>query len=178
MTTPSSEPGPPAAARLFVGLWPDAGVREALCAQQDAWTWPAGSRPTPPERFHLTLHFLGAVARERVPALVQALGVPCEPFDLRLVRAELWPGGIAVLRPASTPPALQDLHARLGQALHALRQATARERLEPHVTLARRAQGALPPATMAALRWTVRGHVLVESGLAAQQRYRIVAEYR
>lgn len=172
-----TEPEPPALARLFVGLWPGPTVREALVAQRDAWVWQSGVSLTPPGRLHLTLHFLGAVVRERIPALVQGLGVGFEPFELQLAWAEVWSGGIVVLRPSTTPPAMLSLHARLSAALRALEQPVAREGWVPHVTLARRAVGAAPPALAAPIRWPVAAYVLVESGLPPPRRYRIVAEY-
>ncbi len=173
----SIDPEPPAHARLFVGLWPDSAVREALVAQRGAWVWPSGASLTPPGRLHLTLHFLGAVTRKRIPALVQALDVGFAPFELQLAQAEVWSGGIAVLRSTTTPPAMHSLHARLGAALRALEQPVAREGLLPHVTLARRAVGSEPLALAAPIRWAVAGFVLVESGLPPPRRYRIVAEY-
>lgn len=167
----------PAFARLFIGWWPDPEVRGALVAQRDAWRWPLGASLTPPERLHLTLHFLGVVPRERVPALVQGLGVGFAPFELQLAQAEAWSGGLVVLRTRTTPSAMHSLHARLGAALHALGQPVAREGLVPHVTFARRARGAVPPALAAPVGWPVEGYVLVESGLPPPRRYRIVAEY-
>ena len=35
-----------------------------------------------PQRLHLTLHFIGAVSRDRVAALAAALQVPFEPFSM------------------------------------------------------------------------------------------------
>jgi len=171
------DPEPTAWARLFVGLWPDASVREAIIAQRRAWVWPPGVALTPPERLHLTLQFLGAVARERVAALVQGLDVSFEPFELQLVLSEVWSGGIAVLRPTTTPAPMRSLHVRLGAALRALEQPAARDGLQPHVTLARRAAGAVPPSDMATIRWPVGGYVLIESGLPPPRRYRLVAQY-
>jgi 2'-5' RNA ligase len=172
---PDRAPEPSACARLFVALWPDAAVCKALAAQQGGWAWPAGARLTPPERLHLTVHFLGAVARERLPALVQGLAIGSEPVELLLGVPEVWSGGIAVLQPLGVPQTLQRLHGRLAEALNDLAQPVARERLRPHVTLARRACTAVPPSVAVPVRWTARGFALVESQPAG--RYRIVAEY-
>jgi 2'-5' RNA ligase len=151
-------------ARLFLALWPGPAVRGALVAARDAWAWPAGARPVAEARLHLTLHFVGAVARERVPGLDAALrGVPCAPFELRLARAALWPHGIAVLQPRAAPPRLIELHAALGAALQRLALPVETRPYRPHVTLARHAAGAVPPAESSVLHWRVRGHALVES---------------
>lgn len=172
-----SEREPTGFARLFVGLWPGAAVRDALEAQRRAWVWPPAASLIPPECLHLTLHFLGAVKRERLAELVQWLGVRFEPIELALALNEVWSGGVAVLRPATTPAGLQALNARLGRALQAFGASTALERLVPHVALARRALGAVPPVEAVPLRWLADRYVLVESGLPPPQRYRVVAEY-
>jgi 2'-5' RNA ligase len=155
---------PTDSARLFLALWPGPAVRGALVDARDAWAWPAGARPEAEARLHVTLHFLGAVERERVPALDAALrGVPCAPFELRLARAALWPHGIAVLQPRAVPPRLLELHAALGALLRRLELPVETRPYRPHVTLARHAVGAAPPGDTPALHWRVRGHALVES---------------
>jgi 2'-5' RNA ligase len=164
-------------ARLFIGLWPDLETRAALVRHQAAWRWPVGARPTRPERLHLTLHFLGELPRDRIAPLVQALALPFEPFVLTLDRPELWSGVNAVVRPATVPPALAALHGRLQRVLDGLALPSLRAHFQPHVTLARAARGAEPPAVMAPLRWAVAGYALVESDLRPPARYRQLAEY-
>lgn len=154
---------PPPGARLFVALWPDRAEREALAAAAGAWTWAAGAARVRPDKLHLTLHFLGAVARERIGALAAALEQPGAAFALSLARPALWQGGVAVLEPAPVPRALAALHAALGGALAGAGFAVETRRWRPHVTLARRASGARPPEIGAALRWRVNGYALVES---------------
>lgn len=169
------EAAPPAFARLFLGLWPDDDVRDAVLAHAERWAWPKGARRVQRDKLHLTLHFLGAVPRERVASLVQGLAVSFEPFELTLDLAEAWSNDVAVLRPSVVPAALSDLHHRLRVALHALEQRSARERLVPHVTLARQARGAIPPAQSPHLRWPVGGYVLIES--QPPRSYRVLYEY-
>ena len=161
-----AEPARLPTARLFVGLWPPVAVREALAALQGLWSWPAGAALVPPDRLHLTLHFLGQVPVDRVPALRDALEVPFEPHVLELAqgRWRLWPGGIAVLELAA-PAALQRLHAALGAALQSFGWPVEARRYRPHVTFARRATGAqLPRELPSQLQWPVQdGYVLVHS---------------
>lgn len=150
--------------RLFVAVWPDAPVRDALAAWQRAWTWPPGAALVPSERLHLTLHFLGNVPVDEVPALKPALRVAFEPFELQFGRAEMWPGGTAVVRPDHTPPALLGLHGRLAAGLAALNRPVESRRYKAHVTLARRAIGAKPPAAQPQFSWRAdAGFVLVRS---------------
>jgi 2'-5' RNA ligase len=129
------------------------------------------------DKLHMTLHFLGAVPRSRTTELAQGLAVQFEPFELRLDHGELWSGGIAVLRTAVTPAPLVQLHRRLGRALERLRLPPARSELRPHVTLARHAQGATPPAQREDIAWAVDGFALIESDLRPPTRYHIVKEW-
>jgi len=161
-------------ARLFLALWPAPAVRAALAAQQSRWRWPASALPVEPAALHLTLHFIGPVPRARLQELAQGLARPCPRFMLALDQSELWPNHCATLCPGEVPEALRSLHAALADALRGLALPVESRAFRPHVTLARRATGALPPAAPAALRWPVRGYVLVQS---AGGRYTPVARY-
>jgi len=77
-------------ARLFVAIWPDAEVRDALAATVDqARTAAPDVRWQPPERWHITLAFLGqadpAQAAGRIATHV-AGGLPA-PAPIRLTGA-------------------------------------------------------------------------------------------
>ena len=145
-------------------MWPDAAVRHALAAWQRAWTWPPGAALVPPDRLHLTLHFIGNVAPAQLAALAAGMRLPFEPFELHFGQAAAWPGGTAVLRPDATPPALLRLHGRLAAALAALELPVESRPYQAHVTLARRAAGATPPADGPDLNWRAdAGFVLVRS---------------
>ena len=161
--------------RLFIGLWPDDAVRDAVCAHQRRWAWPSRAARVRRDKLHLTLHFLGAVPPDRVAGLVQALHGPFDGFELHLDHTDLFRGGIAVLRTRTVPAELTALHRRLHRTLDALQLASARDHLVPHVTLARKAQDALPPPEPPDIRWQVNGYVLVESRPPAP--YRIVDAY-
>lgn len=153
----------PASWRLFLGLWPTPQVRSQVQANAAAWQWPAGARRTTPDRLHATLHFLGNLALEHLPRLRAACDLPWAGCTLALDRAEVWPGGIAVLEATQVPPALADLHARLAAALRRLDLPVESRPYRPHVTLARKGQGARPPE-FAPIEWeTGTGFVLVRS---------------
>lgn len=177
-------PGPPRhraparpAQRLFTALWPTPAVRAALAQWQDAWTWPPQAARVKPDQLHVTLHFLGDVPDERVPELAQALRLPFEPFTLDLGEPQVWSSGIAVVQPHGTPAPLQRLHAALGTRIAALGLPLESRPYRAHVTLARRAQGATPPAGGPGLHWQVDdGYVLVRSGPGGAG-YRLVERY-
>lgn len=153
-------------ARLFTALWPGPHARQALAACRDALPWPAGTVPTPADKLHLTLHFIGSVPLDRLPEVAAGLQLPMQGFDLRLSIIDSWRGGVTVLRPDAVPQALQQLHSEQADALQRLGLPVEHRPYRPHVTLARHGPGlpaetALPAA--APLHWRVSGHVLVRS---------------
>lgn len=158
--------------RLFIALWPDAGVRRALADCRDRQAWPAGSRPTPDARLHLTLHFLGRVAEARLDELATTLALSLPPLELLLDRVEAWPQGLVVLRPDAPPPALLQWHDELARVLRRLALPVEARRFRPHVTLARRAGTAGPWVQPPPVHWAVHGHALVES--MADGAYRVL----
>jgi 2'-5' RNA ligase len=165
---------PADATRLFLALWPDAAVRDQLRAWRDAWTWPRGATPVHTDKLHVTLHFLGEQPTARLPEFLDGFRVPFEPFDLQFGRPELQRGGIAWIAPHSEPQGLLDLHARLSAALVALGLAPEARAYRPHVTMARRANGAAIPASGPDIDWAVSGYALVESRAGS---YTVLREY-
>ncbi len=155
------EPAP--VARLFIALWPTPALRQRLVAHQAAWTWPERVALTAPEHLHLTLHFIGAVPLSRLEEIQQGLRVSAPRIALSLDSFEVWPNGCAVCRPSHTPDALAALHAALAQALRALDLPLDKRPFRPHVTLARHAIGATPPAEAPTLDWLAHGYALVRS---------------
>jgi 2'-5' RNA ligase len=164
-------------ARLFVALWPDPGVRDALRAWRDGGAWPESASPVRTEQLHVTLHFLGNVPRVRVPELVQGLDVRFEPFELEFGHSELWHGGIAVLAPDAVPEPLLALHGALGEALERLGLTPEARPYRPHVTLARRAGPTLAPIQGPPIRWHVDGYALMESKVGDGAEYGVVQSY-
>jgi 2'-5' RNA ligase len=150
-------------ARLFLALWPDPGLRHLLKERRDAWVWPKGATPVQADKLHVTLHFLGHLPSGRLPELLAGFAVPFEPFCLELDQASVWHNGIAVLEPSATPPQLAALHARLTEALVLLGLQPEPRSYRPHVTMARRANGAIVPSQGAPIVWDARSYALVES---------------
>ncbi|MDB5779305.1 MAG: 2-5 ligase [Polaromonas sp.] len=149
--------------RLFLALWPPDETKAGLVTASAAWSWPHGSALVPPERLHVTVHFIGSVPTSAVPFITKRLAVPIEPFSIELCEAQLWPGGIAVMVPRAVPAALLVLHAELSAALGRLGLPLELRPFRPHVTLARRAAGAVIPVAPKAVNWTVNRYLLVRS---------------
>ncbi len=163
--------------RMFVALWPDQRVRDALVAWRDGTAWPAAASPTRTEQLHVTLHFLGNVARERIAELAAGLDVGFDPFELELGHPEIWPGGIAVLAPDVVPAPLRALHGALGDALVKLGMTPEARPYKPHVTLARRAGSLRTPISGPPVRWQVDGYALMRSKVGSGSEYGVVQAY-
>lgn len=140
---------------------------------QRDWWWPPGARVEPADRLHLTLHFIGQVPVARVDDLAAALRVPLVPFQIEFGHAEIWPRGLAVLNPLAVAQELVDLHRGLRGALQRLALPVEERAFRPHLTLARKAAGAVAPAQPLRLRWQVRDYTLVSSARG----YRVLARY-
>ena len=132
--------------RLFIAVMPPDPIRAALAAWRDAWHWPKSASLVATPKLHLTLHFLDDVASADIDALRLALDHPFQPFDIDLGTAALWHGGVAVVEPLAVPHALSALHSRLGALLDQAGIEREDRPYHPHVTFARRAAGAVPPA--------------------------------
>ena len=88
-------------ARVFLALWPDAAARARLADCRDAWRWPPGARLVGDAKLHLTLHFIGALARSPLDDLQAALAeVPPGRVALHLPGGELGKKGAS---PCSSP---------------------------------------------------------------------------
>jgi 2'-5' RNA ligase len=161
--------------RLFIALWPTPAVRRALCERRDAIAWPPGAGVVADPRLHLTLHFIGAVAPALWPRLLPALQVPWRPFEVAFGVARQWPHGLVVLPAVAPPTPLAALHSALAAALSGLGLPIEQRAFRPHVTLARRAAGAVLPAVTPALRWRASGYALVNSDPV--DGYRVLARY-
>jgi RNA 2',3'-cyclic 3'-phosphodiesterase len=163
--------------RLFLALWPDAPTRDAISAWQREWDWPPAAAPVAPERLHLTLHFIGNVPGKRLRQVIAGLKVAFEPMDFSLNRADVWPNSIAVVQPTRTRREMIELHRSLADALRGLELPVESRPFRPHVTLARRARGAMPPSQEVRVRWQASdGYVLVES-MPGGAGYRIVERF-
>lgn len=174
---PNEPPLPNPSQRLFLALWPDAAVQSQLAAHAQQWSWPAGCAPYQPQDWHVTLHFIGRVDASQVTELTARAAVPFQPFNLVLDKPALWPHGLAVLCPGEFPKHLWSLFDRLGHVLRGLDLTVETRPYRPHLTLARRAQGAMAPSTLAPVKWLVQSYALAVSTGDSDTRYQIQRTY-
>ena len=152
--------------RLFFALWPDRGLRAGI--EQAAALIPPGDAATAvrvrPERYHLTLAFLGELDTRQIAAAMQAGdSVQVPAFDLMLDQVgHFSTANVAWIGPGRLDPALAKLKAELDRELlhHCLPVSS--EPFVPHVTCLRKIREA-PDAPPPALRWSVTDFVLARS---------------
>jgi 2'-5' RNA ligase len=168
----------PASVRLFIALWPTDEVRAAIAHWQASWQWPEKAAVVKADRLHVTLHFLGNLAPQRILDLKYVLDkVVAQPFALQFGRGDIWQHGIAVLRPENSPTALRALHARIGLALGQIGLPTEDRAYRPHVTLARRATGAKPPPQPAQVTWVSTGRFVLVQTLGGGRGYQVLETF-
>jgi 2'-5' RNA ligase len=152
-------------ARLFFAAWPAPEIQRALGGLGLALQRECGGRALPARNIHLTLVFLGDVARGRLADLQALAAETVAPsFHLDLDHVEYWRHNRVVWAGvARCPDALQLLVQRLEQCLSALSFRFDRRPYAPHVTLLRNARRAPANAAIRNVGWPVSRFALVES---------------
>ena len=153
--------------RVFFALWPDTAVRQSLLAAQAGLHAITGGRRMRPETLHMTLVFIGELATDRLPELLNAAGrVQAPGFDIAFDRVECWRRNhIAHLGVSETPIALADLVGQLETALKALRIPFDQRPYTPHITLVRNADCTKENPASPSVTWPARDFVLVKTSL-------------
>lgn len=149
--------------RLFLALWPDAGLRAQLAALSGTLT---GGRKVHPDNLHLTLVFLGATNNERLLCYEQALrDLAVPPLTLQLDRLAAWSrSGVLWLGASQVPSELSNLVQDLNSRLQSCGFSPERRPFQAHITLARDFTGSVPPAELERpLIWRTEQVVLAES---------------
>ncbi len=160
-----------ASQRVFFALWPDANATQSLHALASGIAGQCGGRPTPVERMHLTLAFMGNVEPDRLAVLARVgaeVASASAPFRLTLDRL----GGfrdaeVAWLGASHLPGALEALVSGLRAALESAGFAVDKRRYRAHVTLARRCERIARPGVVAPVAWDVAAITLTASALSA-----------
>ena len=166
LPTDSANPVAAEPRRLFIALWPDAGLQGKLHALGGELLAGSRGRRLPPENLHLTLAFLGHVNAERQACLERvASAIRLPAFTLTLDQAGFWPRK-GILWAGGTPPE------SLLALVHGINQGFRTCGLEPetrpfqvHLTLARNVRGLRlhRDHVIAPLAWEVSQFALVAS---------------
>ena len=167
--------------RLFFALWPAHALRAQMVSHMALWRFMPPTKPTLPDKLHLTLLFMDGVAGARLQALLRIgarVAQAEQPFELRLDQAEVWAqGGIAHLAPAHVPRQLLALCEALKLAAVNAEINCDQGPFRPHVTLARHAQAKDVPQNFAPVSSNVGELALVRSILGSG-RYVVLARWR
>ena len=159
-------------ARLFFAAWPVPEIQRALGKLAQDLRRECGGRALPARNIHLTLVFLGDVARDRLPRLESAAAqVSASRFDLAVNHVDYWRHNRVLWAGVEqTPEALQSLVEQLERALTSEGFRFDRRAYAPHITLLRNARRAPADTTMRTVSWPVTRFSLVESVPAARGR--------
>ena len=162
-----ADPDAPRGIRAFFALSPDDEVKETLAALGRDVARKCRGRAVPPDNAHLTLAFIGDVAKDALPVL-QSVGdaAPKAGFVVNFDSLGAWrASGVAWIAPAVLPPALLTLHSTLTNALGKAGFELELRPFRPHVTLARRCLQPLPRAHCPPILWRAERLYLVGSEL-------------
>jgi 2'-5' RNA ligase len=158
-------------------------LRRAIRSLAVTLPMPRGARLTRPERYHLTVAFLGdfdPLPEPLLAAIRSAAGsVRAQCFELSLDHFDNFPGSrVGWLGPRSVPGALTALHDALDVALRSARvPLKSSTPFVPHITVQRNVRTTAPAMDVPPLLWTVRDFVLVQSMPGSPDPYRIVGTW-
>ena len=168
-------------ARMFFALWPGEDLRQALAAT--AGHIPPGdaarSYRVKPERYHLTLAFLGLLEPSQVEAAQRAAAeVRARPFRLRLDQVGHFEGpNVVWIGPQVLPAELAQLKAELDRELLRFGLPVAGGPFIPHISCLRGVREA-PDAQAPDIEWQVGEFVLVKSVLKpGASQYKVVGKW-
>jgi len=171
--------------RLFFALWPDdalrarvAGAAASLVAEHAP-----GGRALKPDRYHVTLQFLGDF-RPLPPSLVEearaaAAGVRTPAFELSLDEVGSFRGAnVWWLGTSRAPDALRALYDGLGRSLAQHRvPVKSAANFVPHLTVQRDVRRHIPQTPVPPLAWPVREFVLIDSQPGRGTPYEVIGRW-
>ena len=174
--------------RVFVAADLPLDVRDALAEQvapvQRSWPLLGWVKP---ERWHLTLTFIGDIdppALEPLLSRLERASARTQPFHLALGGPGRFGNRVLFVKVDGDVAALRRLAQRTTAASRRAGIAVPEERYRPHLTLARARQQAdlrpvmaALPSTLDAPAWPVREIVLMQSMLGPDPRHEILASF-
>ncbi|AYC32670.1 RNA 2',3'-cyclic phosphodiesterase [Pseudomonas cavernae] len=162
--------------RLFFALPCPPEQAQAMVDWRDSLS--THSRPVTANNLHLTLIFLGAQPRGRLPELkALAASIDGHSFRLQLDRLERWNNGLLHLALSQPPEALLQLVHELRERLQLVGFNLESRAFHPHLTLARHCSR-LPAGPAPAFAWQVEHFALfVSESNAKGTRYRVLSQW-
>jgi 2'-5' RNA ligase len=165
---------------VFFALWPDQPLRRQLASWAQTAAQECGGRAMRTENLHLTLVFIGNVARERLSLLheiVSSLAMP--ELGFAVDRIGCWRHNhIVWAAPTVVPQALPRFVAGMEMGLRNVGFALDERPYVPHVTLVRNARRGPKAESIGPVRWNAERFVLVESVSGENGvRYDVIGEW-
>jgi len=171
--------------RLFFALWPDDALRSRIAktAASVVSAHAPGGRPLKPDRYHVTLQFLGDF-RPLPPSLVEAArtaaaAVRAPAFELSLDEVGSFRGAnVWWLGAQHAPEALRALYESLGRSLAQHRVSVkSAANFVPHLTVQRDVRRHVAPTPVPPLAWPVREFVLIDSQPGRGTPYEVIGRW-
>ena len=151
--------------RLFLALWPDAGVVEQIeVARQQLFGGHTPGRPVRSDNLHITLQFLGSTEESTLACIRQAAGrIRFDAFDLALDHLGHWfRPRVVWLGCREVPVALSSLVRDLNAGMSGCGFVPEERPFHPHLTILRKVRRQ-SPQEIPAIHWHVDDFVLVQS---------------
>lgn len=162
---------------LLIALFPEHDVQAAIEKHREDWIWPKGHYFPNSKRMHLTLHCCAAQPPAIEKRLREALAqVPVQAMNLVLDSSRTWGNKIAVVRPAEHE-GLRALYTNISRAVQKVGIATKTPTFTPHITIARRTEGAAYPMSLPPIPWRVRKFLLVRSFTSHPVEHQVLGTY-
>lgn len=164
--------------RLFLALWPDESMRQAMVRATREAVRTSGGRPVPAANLHVTLSFLGSVPERRLPELAEVARAAAgpqgsvmsdpeaagQPLELAFDRLEFWRAArLLCAVPAEAPAPVGVLARKLQDLLVARGFAPDLKPFRPHVTVARKVERPGVADKMHPVVWRFTEPALIES---------------
>jgi len=166
--------------RLFLALWPNAGVvRQIRALGQELFDERSSGRPVAADNLHITLQFLGQVEASQLDCIRQAAAdIRFPAFELQLDHLGHWPRPrVAWLGCHQVPEALVSLVQSLNAGLSRCGFTPEARPYHPHLTLRRKVRQATP-REIDPIPWHVEEFVLAQSNtLPEGVRYQVLARW-
>lgn len=166
--------------RIFFALFPDQMAKKQFAEQTKLLIPLCGGRPIQQKQLHLTLLFLGNVAKSQIELLKQVQNISISKFVLTLNEIRYWKHNkIVFVRSSHYPAELFDLHALLRNELLATGLKFEERMYKPHATLIRKAECPIQTDLRNPIQWLVNEWFLVQSRTTCRGvDYRMLARWQ
>jgi len=151
--------------RYFFAIWPEAPAARELARVGESLSELVGGKPTPAQKIHITLAFLGVLDDGGLGGAVSAAGrIRGSAISMAMDSVGSFRRAkVGWAAPSARVARLVRLQAKLADALRDAGFRLEEREFNPHATLVRKIGKPVPPAPMPPVEWSSNGFTLVES---------------